>query len=235
MNNVDMQLDLKQEKSQLSGTKLYNIVSELNYVIYTFTKRLCDVILGIIGCILLLPLTIIIKICNIMTGDFDKVFYKQKRIGKNGKYIYIYKFRTMIPNADEELKELLKQPKYKKEWDLNQKLEHDPRITKAGKFLRKSSLDEMPQFINVLKGDMSLIGPRPLVEGELDAHNGNHKLYESIRPGITSWWASHGRSATTYEERLNLEYFYINNQSLLLDIKCIFATIKSVICKTGAK
>ncbi len=107
----------------------------------------------------------------------------------------------MVYNADEVLKELLKDPKYKKEWDLNQKFENDPRITKMGNILRKTSLDELPQFINVIKGDMSMIGPRPLVEGELDAHKGNHTIYESVRPGISGWWAANGRSATTYEKK----------------------------------
>ena len=129
----------------------------------------------------------------------------------------------------------MKKKKYKKEWELNQKLSNDPRITKIGKILRKTSLDELPQFINVLFGEMSLIGPRPLVPGELDAHKGNHKIYESVRPGITSWWACHGRSNTTYEERLKLEYYYIKNKSIKLDIICIFDTIKAVIFKTGAE
>ncbi len=184
---------------------------------------------------MLIPVAIITKICYLAEGDKKSIFYKQKRIGKDGKYIYIYKFRSMIYNADEVLKELLKNPKYKKEWELNQKFENDPRITKIGNILRKTSLDELPQFINVIKGDMSMIGPRPLVEGELDAHKGNHKLYESVRPGISGWWACNGRSATTYEKRLELEYFYCKNCNLILDIKCIFLTIAAVIGKTGAK
>ena len=184
---------------------------------------------------MLLPISLIIKICYMVTGDFKSIFYTQKRIGKNGKFIYIYKFRSMVPNADEVLKELLKDPKYKKEWNKNQKLEHDPRITKIGKIIRKISLDEVPQFINVFRGDMSLIGPRPLVEGELDAHNGNHEIYEKVKPGITGWWACNGRSATTYDERLKLEYYYAENASLWLDIKCFFKTIEAVLFKRGAK
>lgn len=198
-------------------------------------KRLFDIFCSLIACIVLIPVTIILKILFILTGDFKPIFYKQKRIGKNGKFIYIYKFRSMVWNADEVLKELLKQPKYKKEWKENQKFENDPRITKLGKFIRKTSLDELPQFINVLKNDMSMIGPRPLVEGELDEHNGNHEIYERIKPGITGWWAANGRSATTYKKRLELEYYYVENCSLLLDIKCIFKTIKAVLFKTGAK
>ena len=170
-----------------------------------------------------------------VTGDFKSIFYTQKRIGKDGKFIYIYKFRSMVSNADEVLKELLKNPKYKKEWDKNQKLEHDPRITKIGKIIRKTSLDEVPQFINVFKGDMSLIGPRPLVVGELDAQNGNYEIQEKVKPGIPGWWACNGRRATTYEQRLKLEYYYAENASLSLDIKCIFKTIKAVLSKSGAK
>ena len=202
---------------------------------YLFTKRLFDIICSIIGLILLIPVTWIVKICYVLTGDFKTVFYAQKRIGKDGKIIYLYKFRTMVPNAGEVLKELLKDPKYKKEWDENQKFHSDPRITKIGKLLRKSSLDELPQFVNVFKGEMSLIGPRPLVIGELDAHNGNHEIYESVRPGITGWWACSGRSNTDYDERLKLEYYYVHNQSLLLDIKCVFKTIGAVLFSKGAK
>ena len=226
MNNQADTIDLNRDKT---------LTSSLNRTMYFFVKRLFDILMAIIGIIAMIPIALIVKVSYMLTGDFDSIFYKQKRIGKNGKIIYIYKFRSMIPNADEVLKELLKKPKYKKEWQKNQKLENDPRITKAGKILRKTSLDEMPQFIAVFKGDMSLIGPRPLVEGELDAHNGNHQIYEAVKPGITGWWASHGRSDTTYEERLELEYFYVNNCSLILDIKCALATVMSVITKKGAK
>ena len=189
----------------------------------------------VIGFACMLPLIVIIKIINIINGDFKSIFYTHERIGKDGKVFKLYKFRSMVPDADKMLKEILKDKKYKKEWEENHKLEHDPRITKIGSVLRKTSLDEMPQFINVLKGDMSLIGPRPLVKGELDAHNGNHDIYESVKPGITGWWACNGRSDTTYKERLKLEYYYVNNCSIMLDIKCIFKTISAVIRKTGVK
>lgn len=218
-----------------SKTATIKTSNKLKNFFYLFVKRLFDIFCALIGMIILLPLAIFVKIIYMLTGDFKTIFYKQTRIGKNGKIFKLYKFRTMVPNADKVLKELLKKTKYKKEWDLNQKIENDPRITKMGKILRKTSLDEMPQFLNVLKNDMSLIGPRSLVPGELDSHKGNHEIYEAVKPGITSWWASHGRSATTYEERLNLEYYYVQNRSLLLDIKCVFATIKVVLMKTGAK
>lgn len=203
--------------------------------LYFGVKRLFDILIALIGCLFLLPIILIVKISYLLHKDFDSIFFRQKRIGKNGKEFNLYKFRSMVPNADEVLKKLLKDPKYKEEWDLNQKFEHDPRITSMGNILRKTSLDELPQFINILIGDMSLIGPRPLVPGELDSHNGNHELYESVRPGISGWWAANGRSATTYERRLELEYYYVQHCSLILDIRCVFRTIKAVIFKTGAK
>ena len=203
--------------------------------LYFGVKRLFDILIALIGCLFLLPIILIVKISYLLHKDFDSIFFRQKRIGKNGKEFNLYKFRSMVPNADEVLNELLKDSKYKEEWDLNQKFEHDPRITSMGNILRKTSLDELPQFINILIGDMSLIGPRPLVPGELDSHNGNHELYESVRPGISGWWAANGRSATTYERRLELEYYYVQHCGLILDIRCVFRTIKAVIFKTGAK
>lgn len=202
---------------------------------YFVIKRVVDIIFSLIGMVFLIPLVFVIKIMYLISKDTDSIFYTQQRVGKDGELIYIYKFRSMIPNADEELKRLLKNKKYKKQWDSNQKLENDPRITKIGKILRKTSLDEMPQFINVLKGDMSFIGPRPLVVGELDSHSGNHELYESVRPGITGWWAANGRSDIDYKERLDLEYYYAKNCSILLDLKCFFKTIAVVFLKKGAK
>ena len=202
---------------------------------YFFIKRIFDICCSLIGVFFLLILSFFIKVINMCSGDFAPVFYTHTRIGKNGKKFQLIKFRSMVPNADEVLKELLKDKKYKKQWDAYHKLDNDPRITKVGNFLRKSSLDELPQLINVLKGDMSMIGPRPLIEGELDSYNGNHKLYESVKPGITGWWGCNGRSATTYEKRLKLEYYYAKNCSLWLDIKCFFLTIKAVLCKIGAK
>ena len=212
-----------------------NVVKERSKVLYKVIKRTFDIVVSLVGCIFLLPIIIIVKISYLISKDYNSIFYTQTRIGKNGKEFKLYKFRSMIPNADKALKKLLKNPIYKDEWERNQKLENDPRITKMGKILRKTSLDELPQMINVLKGDMSMIGPRPLVKGELDAHHGNHAIYESVRPGISGWWAVNGRSATTYEKRLELEYYYCENCSLILDIKCFFMTITTVLHKRGAK
>ena len=199
-------------------------------------KRIIDIVGAIVGIAILIPLTAVVWIINIVSGDRGPIFFSQERIGRFGKHFKMYKFRSMVIDADEKLEKLLiENPEARKEWEENQKLQNDPRITKIGKILRKTSLDELPQMINVLFGHMSLIGPRPLVKGELDAHNGSHEVYESVKPGISGWWACNGRSATDYESRLNLEYYYCKNCSLWLDIKCVFLTIKAVLFKTGAK
>ena len=195
---------------------------------YRYIKRLLDIILSLFGLIILIPICILVKISFLCKGDKKSIFFKHTRIGKEGKPFMMYKFRSMAHNAEELLEELLKDELYRKEWAENQKIEKDPRITTIGAFLRKSSLDELPQLLNVLKGDMSIVGPRPLVEGELEEHGGS-KLYWKEKPGITGWWGSHGRSDVDYEQRLELEYYYIRNISFKLDVICIFKTITAVV------
>ena len=203
-------------------------------MLYLAVKRIIDFIVGLIGTVFLVPVTLIVKLAYLLTGDKAKVFYRQKRVGQNGKEIRIWKFRSMVPNADQILQELLKDEKYKKEWDENQKFSNDPRITKVGRILRKTSIDELPQMMNVLAGDMSLVGPRPLVAGELEQHGGL-KLYQKVKPGITGWWGCNGRSNIDYRERLELEYYYVRNCSLYLDLLCIFRTALAVLKKDGAQ
>lgn len=199
-------------------------------------KRLFDIFVGLIGTILLIPITIGIYIAKkILKEDNGPIFYDQLRIGKNGKYFKLYKYRSMIVGADEILKEYLeKNEEARIEFEENQKLKNDPRITKLGKFLRKTSLDEFPQFINILKGDMSLVGPRPIVDREVKLFGDKMKTVHSVRPGLTGYWAANGRSDTTYDQRVEMEAYYAENFSLLLDIKIIFKTIKSVLKKEGA-
>lgn len=203
--------------------------------VYFCVKRFFDILVSLIGIILLIPLYVIIKIAYLATGDFDKIIFCQTRIGKNGKPFKMFKFRTMTITADEDLKQLLKQPKYKKEWQKYHKIENDPRITKIGKLIRHGSIDETPQFINVLLGQISIVGPRPLVNGEIESLKGNKSRYESVKPGITGWWTVNGRSDTKVAERLSLETYYIDHQSLLLDIRIFLKTILIVITKQGAK
>lgn len=199
-------------------------------------KRLIDIIAGLIGTILLIPITICIYIAKkILKEDDGPIFYDQLRIGKNGKHFKLYKYRSMVIGADKILEEYLaKNEEARIEFEQNQKLKNDPRITKLGSFIRKTSLDEFPQFINILKGDMSLVGPRPIVDREVELFGDKMKTVHSVRPGLTGYWAANGRSDTTYEQRVEMEAYYAENFSLLLDIKIIFKTIKSVIKKEGA-
>ena len=215
----------------LSDSKVKSKAAKLTYRII---KRSFDLLFGLIGALFILPLAIFIKLAYILTGDFSSIFFVQKRIGLHGREFNFYKFRTMIKDADLKLVELLENESYAAEWKKYRKLKNDPRISKVGKFLRKTSLDEFPQFLNVLKGDMSLVGPRPLVKGELDTNDGDHELYESVRPGLTSWWAANGRSNTDYETRLEQEYYYAENASLSLDLLCIAKTAKGVLVHEGA-
>ena len=209
---------------------------KIRVVCYLFFKRIFDIICSIVGIIFLIPLTVIVKIVYVCTGDYNKIFYRQKRLGKNGKIIKIFKYRTMVPNAEKILEKWLKEnPEKRKEYLKDRKIDNDPRITKVGNFLRKSSLDEFPQFINILIGDMSLIGPRPVVIDEVENYGKNKAKFLSMRPGLTGYWASNGRSNISYKERMKMELYYIDHCGVLLDLQIIFDTIFAVIKKDGAK
>lgn len=201
---------------------------------YLLTKRIFDILVSGFCLIILLPVFLLIMIL-IKLDSKGNVFYKHKRIGKNGEYIYLYKFRSMYIDSKEKLEELLKDPERKKEWEENFKLKDDPRITRVGNILRKTSLDELPQLLNILKGDMSLVGPRPVIDGEIEKYGKNKDKFLSVTPGLTGWWACNGRSCTSYEDRIKLELYYVDNMSLLLDIKVIFKTAISVIKGIGAE
>lgn len=202
--------------------------------IYLCLKRVMDLSGAIVGLIIFSPIFLLISILY-MTGDNKgPIFFKQIRMGKNGKEFNIYKFRSMIVNAEEKLRnnEVL----YKKYIDNNYKLEpsEDPRITKVGQFLRKTSLDELPQFLNVLKGDMSLVGPRPVVQEELVEYGERKGEFLSVKPGLTGYWQVSGRSDVGYPERVDLELYYAYNASLWLDIKILLLTVKNVVVGKGA-
>lgn len=202
-----------------------------------FAKRVMDITLSIVGVIFLIPLTIIIFLLNLINKDYGPVYYTHKRIGLNGKEFKMIKYRSMVIDADKKLKDLLdKDEELKKEFERTFKLKNDPRITKIGKFLRKSSLDEFPQFLNVLIGSMSLVGPRPIVKKEwTDYYKEYAPICFSVKPGITGMWQAYARShVETYQERINLDLEYIKNFSLFLDIKILVLTVLSVIKSKGA-
>lgn len=203
-------------------------------IIYPFFKRLFDIVVGILGVLLLLPVSIIVKIVNILNKDFSPMFYSHTRIGKNGKEFKLYKFRSMVPNADEVLMQMLKDEKIAEEYHKNKKLKDDPRITKVGKFLRKSSLDEIPQFINILKGDMSLVGNRPYLPREKEDMGDFYDDIVKTKPGLTGYWQVSGRSDVSFKKRLELEQYYSNNFSCKLDIIILFKTVTVVLGMKGA-
>ena len=203
--------------------------------IYRVVKRIIDIIGAITGCIILIPVAISIYIAKKINKEEGTLFYKQLRYGKNGKQFKLYKFRTMCIGADKILEEYLSQDKeIRKEFEIKQKIEHDPRVTKLGKFLRSTSLDELPQMINILKGEMSIVGPRPIVEREIEKYGENKAKLLTVKPGLTGYWQVNGRSSTTYEERMNMELYYVDNCSMLLDIKIFIKTIPTVLKKEGA-
>lgn len=205
-------------------------------IVYKFVKRVIDIIGSIIGMVILIPVTAILYIVRkILKEDDGPLFYEHLRYGKNGKQFRLYKFRSMCMNADDKLKEYLElNEEAQKEFEENQKLQHDPRITKLGSFLRKTSLDELPQMLNILKGEMSFVGPRPVVKGEIEKYGANKGKFLSVKPGLTGYWQVNGRSNTTYEERMNMELYYVDNCSLWLDIKIFFKTFIAVFKKEGA-
>lgn len=209
-----------------------DVKTKISKKVYIKIKRVIDVILASVALILLSPLFAIIAIA-IKIDSKGPVFLAHKRIGKNGKIIKLYKFRSMVINAEELIKSFT--PEQMREYKENYKLTNDPRITKVGKFLRKTSLDELPQLINIINGDLSIIGPRPVVADELEKYGVNKDKFLSVTPGLTGYWAANGRSNTTYEQRMEMELYYIDNLSLKMDIKVFFKTILSVLKKEGAR
>lgn len=210
------------------------LLKKCNKAIYHLIKRLFDIVISLIALIFVIPITIVIFLIDCFGDNKGPVFYKQRRIGKNHKPFYIYKYRSMIIDADKrlrankELYDLYVKSSYKLPSD------KDPRITKFGRFMRKSSLDELPQFFNILKGDMSLIGPRPVVEEELKEYGDRVDKFLSVVPGAMGYWQASGRSSILYPERCNVELYYVDHASLCFDIKIIFKNIISIFKAEGA-
>lgn len=216
----------------ITETKRHSI----KMVMYHGIKRLFDIICSLIGCLFLLPIALVVKISYILNKDFEPIFFTQNRIGLHGKEFKFYKFRSMVPNADKVLEELLaNNEELAEEYSINKKLENDPRITKMGRILRNTSIDELPQLINVLKGDMSLIGNRPYLPREKEDMGLYYKNIVETKPGLTGYWQVSGRSDVTFQKRLELEKYYSNHASLKLDIKIFFKTFAVVLFKKGSK
>lgn len=205
------------------------------FKIYYIFKRLFDIVASLLALILLSPVFLVVCLL-IKKEDKGPAFFAQSRIGKNGKEIKIYKFRSMIMNAEQVLEDLMaKDENVRREYLTNKKLDDDPRITKIGKFIRKTSIDELPQLINVLKGDMSLIGPRPYLFREINDMGSAYYYIITCKPGITGYWQVNGRSNTTFEERCELEKYYSQHINAWMDVKILFKTVGVVLFGKGAK
>lgn len=222
--------------NQITVQQSINEKINIKNKIYSIIKRMIDICGGLIGVILLIPITIGIYIARkILKEDDAPIFYSQLRIGKSGRQFKIYKYRSMVLNADEKLEKYLEEnEEAREEYDKYKKLKKDPRITKLGNFLRKTSIDEFPQFINVLKGDMSLVGPRPYLHREIEDMGNNYNKIIIVKPGITGYWQVNGRSDKDFAERTQMDVEYIRDRNLWFDIKIIIKTVLKIVGKEGA-
>jgi Undecaprenyl-phosphate galactose phosphotransferase WbaP len=201
---------------------------------YGVVKRSLDFLLTAVGGILVAPLMLLIA-CWIKLGSKGPVLYAQTRIGQNGVPFKAWKFRSMVMNAEAMLEGYLeKHPELREEWERDHKLKNDPRVTWAGKFLRRTSLDELPQLWNVFKGEMSLVGPRPITDKEVEKYGNAFELYKRVKGGITGLWQVSGRNDVTYDERVYWDLFYVRNWSVWLDFCILFRTIAVVLFSKGA-
>ena len=248
INRLDGKVNKIKFTPELNGTYTFNsqvenydglmiISATINFVkgFSRILKRVIDIIVSFLGVLFLIPLTILIWLKTDKQERKEGLFFTQERIGRNGEKIVIYKYRSMVTGADEILEQMMKEDlQIKEEYEKNKKLKNDPRVTKIGEFLRRTSLDEFPQFINVFKGEMSFVGPRPYLPREKKDMGRYYEKIVKSKPGITGMWQTHGRSETDFEERLILDEYYYRNWSLWLDIVIIIKTIKNVIGRKGA-
>ena len=233
--DVNGTMTFSSEVQDFDGQLLIATANSEMSALANILKRLIDICAGVAGGLTLLPLMAFVKYKYVKSGDFDNIMFSQNRIGKNGKMIKIYKFRSMVPNAEKILEDLMKKdPKIKEEYLTNKKLVNDPRITPVGKFLRKTSLDEWPQFINVLKGEMSLIGPRPYLPREKEDMGQYYSSIIKCKPGVTGMWQANGRSDVGFDYRCKLDDYYYHNWSVWLDFTILYKTIKSVVYGKGS-
>jgi exopolysaccharide production protein ExoY len=198
-------------------------------------KRVFDVVVA--SCILLFTAPLILTIAALIRlQDGGPAVFKQMRQGKDGTPFACYKLRSMVMDAGEQLQQLLAtNPEARREWAETQKLTHDPRITALGQFIRKSSIDELPQLLNVIRGDMSLVGPRPIVESEIAKYGDQYKHYCAVRPGLTGLWQVRGRSDTSYETRVAMDVEYARTRTFLTDVKILLLTVPAVVNSKGAR
>lgn len=222
--------------NDLQGLIVFKKSTKYLKYINLFFKRMIDIVGAIVGIAILIPLTIVVKVVNILNKDFGPLFYSQERIGQYGKNFKMYKFRSMVVDADEKLKELLeKNEDARNEYSTYKKLKDDPRVTPIGKFIRKTSLDEFPQFVNVLRGEMSLVGPRAYLPQERKDMGDTYQIIITHKPGVTGLWQVTGRSDVTFEDRLEIDINYHQTSNFILDIKILLKTVLVIFNKNGAE
>lgn len=229
--NEDNILCVNSTSKEFYGT----VIQECNKnVVYLFTKRVFDIICSSLALIILSPLMAVIALI-IYAEDGYNPFYMHERVGKNGKLIKIYKFRSMKKYSG-KLEDILT-PEQIEQYNKEFKIDNDPRITSIGKFIRNTSIDELPQLFNIIKGDLSVIGPRPIVKKELEFYENKKDLFLSVKPGLTGYWQAYARNNATYEsgKRQQMELYYVQNCSWKLDIAIFFRTIISVLKQDGAQ
>lgn len=230
-NQLAFLLDMSNEKPIVEDT----VNARLKKCVIAFLTRIFDILGGLVGCICIIPITIAIIINNIKEKDFGPIFFTQERIGKNGKVFKMYKFRTMVKDAEKKLDELLENDEMARlEYQKYKKLRDDPRVTRFGKILRRTSLDEFPQFLNVLKGEMTLVGPRPYLPREKEDMGEYYSYIIQQKPGITGYWQIAGRSDITFENRIDIDFKYHYNKSFTNDIKILLITVLVTIKRKGA-
>ena len=218
----------------MGGILGFSSTHNLTKITSLFIKRIFDILFLLLSAPLTIPLTIIVSILVKVTSK-GPVFYGHKRIGKNHKEFKCWKFRSMVIDADKQLEKLLSEnPQMRAEWEKEQKLTNDPRVTKIGKLLRKTSIDEIPQFFNILTGQMSFIGPRPVTEPELEKYGSKADYILNVQPGLSGMWQISGRSETSYQERVTLDSYYIDNWSIWLDLWILLKTVFVVLKGKGA-
>jgi len=202
-------------------------------VFYQPVKRAVDVFGALVGLIVFGPLMIIIAIA--LAFQHGPVFFAHERLGKGGRKFRCLKFRTMAPDAEQRLNAVLKtDPDARREWEADHKLKCDPRVTPIGRFLRETSLDELPQFLNILRGEMSIVGPRPITQSEVDKYGDSFALYAQCKPGVTGLWQVSGRNNLSYEKRVELDSEYAKHHTFVEDVKIMLRTFGVVIFRIGA-
>ena len=223
-----------QQLKEIGDIIAFSSTHNLTINTYYYLKRALDIGIIILFCPILLPVFLLLILLVACTSK-GPVFYGHKRVGKNGKEFKCWKFRSMVINSQEMLEQILAtDPVRTAEWEAERKFKDDPRVTKVGQFLRKTSLDELPQLVNVLIGEMSLVGPRPVTEPELEKYGKSRDYVLSVLPGLTGLWQVNGRSETSYEERTYFDTFYIQNWSIWMDLWILIKTVWVVLKRKGA-